>query len=172
MRVLPATLGHEAQGSSCSFRRQLLPGQTQWGGPTISCSSLSQEQWSALGSSPDLSPLRKGGCARAEGSWGKERCQVFELGSAPVRARPPFVENSGPYEWLWARVGARGRVRSRISPTPYASPLDAEGTGRGKGEEGLAATWGSPAAIPIGPGSRRTGRYVCVHWLPLGRRSK
>lgn len=132
MRVLPATLGHEAQGSSCSFRRQLLPGQTQWGGPTISCSSLSQEQWSALASSPDLSPLRKGGCARAEGSWGKERCQVFELGSAPVRARPPFVENSGPYEWLWARVGARGRVRSRISPTPYASPLDAEGMGRGK----------------------------------------
>lgn len=55
-------------GLSCSFRRQLLPGQTQWGGPTISCSSLSQEQWPALASSPDLSLLRKGGCARAEDS--------------------------------------------------------------------------------------------------------
>lgn len=67
--------------------------------------------------------------------------------------------------------GAQGRVRNRISPTPYASPLDVERMGRDT-EEGLAATWGIPAAIPIGPEARRTGRSVCVDWPPPGRRSK
>lgn len=106
-------------------------------------------------------------------AWGAGREGAMSSNSGPPSSGParPLLRSLGLMNGSGRWWGSRGLVLSGISPTLLASPLDAGGTGRSKGE-GLAATWGSPAAILIGPVARRTGRSVCVDWPPPGRRSK
>lgn len=167
MKVLPATLGHEAQGSSYSFRRQLLPRQTQWGGPTISCSSLSQEQWSALASSPDLSRLRKGGCVREEGSGRKRGAKSSNSGllrSGPAR---PLLRTLGLMNGSGRRWGRGGGPGAASAQPPIRLHWMQKGRGGIRGG-GSRCHVGYPCGDSHWPGVA-TDWAICVCSLAAAR---
>ena len=151
---LPRAARPRSVGIASRFRSRRLPGQTRWGGG-VGVPRLPAPPGAGTVPAPTPRGSGPGPCGPSP---------------SPVSLRPPAL-CCGPYEWPPARAGgARGRAGAAPVPPPPRSPWP-PGRVRSEGRA-RAATWGSAAAVPIGPPVRPTGRSARDDWPALGRRSK